>query len=29
MTGSLWDDPELYELENADDPHFDLPFWAA
>jgi SAM-dependent methyltransferase len=27
MTGSLWDDPELYELENADDPHFDLPFW--
>jgi SAM-dependent methyltransferase len=27
MSGSLWDDPELYELENADDPHFDLPFW--
>ena len=27
MTGSLWDDPELYELENADDPYFDLPFW--
>ena len=22
-----WDDPELYELENADDPHFDLAFW--
>ena len=27
MTGSLWDDPELYELENSDDPLFDLPFW--
>ena len=27
MTGSLWDNPELYGLENADDPHFDLPFW--
>jgi SAM-dependent methyltransferase len=27
MTASLWDEPELYELENADDPHFDLPFW--
>jgi SAM-dependent methyltransferase len=27
MSGSLWDDPELYELENADDPGFDLPFW--
>jgi SAM-dependent methyltransferase len=27
MTGSPWDHPELYELENADDPHFDLPFW--
>jgi SAM-dependent methyltransferase len=27
MSGSPWDDPELYELENADDPHFDLPFW--
>jgi SAM-dependent methyltransferase len=27
MTGSVWDEPELYELENMDDPHFDLPFW--
>jgi len=27
MSGSPWDDPELYELENADDPAFDLPFW--
>ncbi len=27
MTGSPWDDPELYELENADDPQFDLAFW--
>jgi SAM-dependent methyltransferase len=27
MSGSPWDDPELYELENADDPHFDLAFW--
>ena len=27
MSESLWDDPELYELEIADDPHFDLPFW--
>jgi SAM-dependent methyltransferase len=27
MSGSPWDSPELYELENADDPHFDLPFW--
>lgn len=27
MNRSPWDDPELYELENADDPHFDLPFW--
>jgi SAM-dependent methyltransferase len=27
MTASLWDDPELYALENADDPCFDLPFW--
>jgi len=24
---SFWADPELYELENSDDPHFDLPFW--
>jgi len=27
MSGPAWDDPELYELENADDPHLDLPFW--
>jgi SAM-dependent methyltransferase len=27
MSGSPWDHPELYELETADDPHFDLPFW--
>ena len=27
MNRSPWDDPELFELENADDPHFDLPFW--
>jgi len=27
MSGSPWEDPELYELENADDPHFDLAFW--
>ena len=27
MSGSPWDSPELYELENADDPLFDLPFW--
>ncbi|HEX2411164.1 MAG TPA: class I SAM-dependent methyltransferase [Solirubrobacteraceae bacterium] len=25
----MWDDPELYELENADDPAFDLAFWTA
>jgi SAM-dependent methyltransferase len=23
----MWDDPVLYELENADDPAFDLAFW--
>ena len=23
----MWTDPDLYELENADDPAFDLPFW--
>jgi SAM-dependent methyltransferase len=23
----VWDDPELYDLENADDPEFDLGFW--
>jgi SAM-dependent methyltransferase len=24
----MWDDPVLYDLENADDPAFDLPFWS-
>jgi SAM-dependent methyltransferase len=23
----MWTDPELYDLENADDPAFDLGFW--
>jgi SAM-dependent methyltransferase len=23
----MWDDPDLYDLENADDPAFDLGFW--
>ena len=23
----MWNDPDLYELENADDPAFDLAFW--
>jgi SAM-dependent methyltransferase len=23
----MWDDPVLYDLENADDPEFDLGFW--
>jgi SAM-dependent methyltransferase len=23
----VWTDPDLYDLENADDPAFDLPFW--
>jgi SAM-dependent methyltransferase len=23
----VWDDPDLYELENADDPAFDVAFW--
>ena len=27
MTDTAWVDAELYELENADDPDFDLPFW--
>jgi SAM-dependent methyltransferase len=27
MNASAWGDPELYELENSDDPHFDLPYW--
>jgi SAM-dependent methyltransferase len=25
----MWNDPELYDLENADDPAFDVPFWAS
>jgi SAM-dependent methyltransferase len=25
----VWDDPDLYELENADDPAFDVGFWSA
>jgi SAM-dependent methyltransferase len=24
----VWDDPELYDLENADDPEFDVGFWS-
>jgi SAM-dependent methyltransferase len=24
----VWDDPDLYELENADDPDFDLGYWS-
>jgi SAM-dependent methyltransferase len=24
---TVWTDPELYDLENADDPAFDLAFW--
>jgi SAM-dependent methyltransferase len=24
----MWDDPFLYDLENADDPAFDLAYWA-
>ena len=23
----MWNDPDLYDLENADDPAFDLGFW--
>lgn len=23
----MWNDPDLYDLENADDPAFDVPFW--
>jgi SAM-dependent methyltransferase len=23
----MWDDPDLYDAENADDPSFDLAFW--
>lgn len=23
----MWNDPELYDLENADDPAFDLAYW--
>ena len=26
VTG-IWDEPERYELELADDPHFDVDFW--
>jgi SAM-dependent methyltransferase len=25
----VWNDPDLYELENADDPAFDVAFWSA
>jgi SAM-dependent methyltransferase len=25
----MWDDPDLYDLENADDPEFDLGFWSS
>jgi SAM-dependent methyltransferase len=25
----MWDDPVLYDLENADDPAFDLAFWTS
>ena len=25
----MWTDPELYDLENADDPAFDVPFWSS
>jgi SAM-dependent methyltransferase len=25
----MWDDPELYDLENAEDPAFDLAFWSS
>jgi SAM-dependent methyltransferase len=25
----MWDDPVLYDLENADDPAFDLAFWSS
>jgi SAM-dependent methyltransferase len=25
----VWTDPDLYELENADDPAFDVAFWSA
>jgi 2-polyprenyl-3-methyl-5-hydroxy-6-metoxy-1,4-benzoquinol methylase len=25
----MWDDPELYDLENADDPAFDVEFWTS
>jgi SAM-dependent methyltransferase len=23
----VWNDPDLYDLENADDPAFDVPYW--
>ena len=25
----MWDDPDLYDLENADDPAFDVGFWSS
>jgi SAM-dependent methyltransferase len=25
----VWNDPDLYDLENADDPAFDVGFWSA
>jgi SAM-dependent methyltransferase len=25
----VWSDPDLYEMENADDPAFDLEYWSA
>jgi len=27
MPRTMWDDAELYDLENADDPAFDVGFW--
>jgi SAM-dependent methyltransferase len=24
----MWDDPDLYDLENADDPAFDVAYWS-
>jgi SAM-dependent methyltransferase len=24
---TMWDDPDLYDLENSDDPEFDLGYW--
>ena len=28
FAGDMWDDAWLYDLENADDPEFDLAFWS-